>query len=411
MSLLPLAAGPRLGLLYALIFAGIGVAMPFLPLWLASLGLPPEVIGALVALPIAVKIVATAPLVALIDRGVTARALLVAGSLGLALTYALMPAAAARGWPVLAGAIALNAVAGAPLVPALDYLCLAAVRRDPRLAYARIRLGGSLGFLAASLAGGWLLGLVGERAGVTAFLAGLGLVSALGSAALAAGTAAEPARRTPPGSARLPLALRLAMAAAASAQASHAAVYAFGSIHWTSLGLTPPLIGAAWATGVVAEIAFFVLVGRVAALRDAPFRLLALGAGAALLRWAGLIGLSGLSGLSDLSGRSGPGLAAALLPLQALHGLTFGATQLGAMGALARLAPEAARGRAQGIYAASASLASAAATLASGAAVRQGGPLLAFALMLPVAALALVLTAAAARAGAARFVTRGEPRL
>ena len=36
-------------------------------------------------------------------------------------------------------------------------------------------------------------------------------------------------------------------------------------------------------------------------------------------------------------------------PLQALHGLTFGATHLGAMAALAALAPEAARGRAQGL--------------------------------------------------------------
>ncbi|ACL59817.1 MFS transporter [Methylobacterium nodulans] len=386
-----LPAGLRLGLLYAVIFAGIGVAMPFLPLWLASLSLGPDLIGALVALPIAVKIGATAPLMALIDRGVTARALLVAGSLGLALTYGAMPAAATFGWPILALVIALNAVAGAPLVPAVDYLSLAAVRRDPRLDYARIRLGGSLGFLAASLAGGWLLGLIGERAGVTAFLAGLGLVSAAGSALLTTGAAGErisgPEPR-PAGAAGLPVALWLAMAAGASIQASHAAVYAFGSIHWAGLGLSSPMIGAAWAIGVVAEIVFFALVGRVPTLRDAPFRLLALGAVAALLRWAGLAGLAAVP--------------ATVLPLQILHGLTFGATQLGAMGALSRLAPEGARGRAQGAYAAAAALASACATLASGAAVRAGGPLLAFALMVPAAGLGLALTLAAARRAGAR---------
>ena len=44
------AERPRAGaLLYAAVFAGIGVAMPFLPLWLAGLGLGPELIGALVA--------------------------------------------------------------------------------------------------------------------------------------------------------------------------------------------------------------------------------------------------------------------------------------------------------------------------------------------------------------------------
>ncbi|KMO19414.1 MFS transporter [Methylobacterium platani JCM 14648] len=375
--------GLRLALLYAAVFAGIGVAMPFLPLWLAGLGLGPELIGALVALPILVRIVATAPLVGLIDRGVPPRTLMVAGSLGLAATYALMPASAPLGWPALAGLIVVNAVAGAALVPCLDYQSLAAVRRDARLDYARIRLGGSLGFLAASLLGGWLLGFVGTG-GIPNFLAGLELASACGAALLLhRARAAVPASRAP-GRVPLPLALWLAIAAGAAIQASHAAVYAFGSIHWGLIGLSPAETGIAWGVGVVAEIGFFAAVGRIGWLRDAPFRLLGLGAAAALLRWGGLLAASGLPAL--------------VLPLQALHGLTFGATQLGAMAALSRLAPEGGRGAAQGTYAACAALASASATLASGAAYRAGGGPLAFALMLPMAGLGLVLTVAAARA-------------
>jgi PPP family 3-phenylpropionic acid transporter len=379
---LPLGDGPRLALLYAAVFAGIGVAMPFLPLWLAGLGLGPELIGALVALPILVRIVATAPLVGLIDRGLAPRTLMVAGSLGLAATYALMPAAAGLGWPVLAGLIVLNAVAGAPLVPCLDYQSLAAVRRGSGLDYARIRLGGSLGFLAASLLGGWLLGLLGTGS-ITHFLAGLELASACGAALLLRRAQGAPPGPRAPGRARLPAALWLAIAAGAAIQASHAAVYAFGSIHWGTLGLTPATTGFAWGIGVVAEIVFFALVGRIPGLRDAPFRLLTLGAVAALLRWAGLLAASGLPAL--------------VLPLQALHGLTFGATQLGAMAALSRLAPEGGRGAAQGTYAACSALASATATLASGAAYRAGGGPLAFGLMLPVAGLGLALTVAAAR--------------
>lgn len=377
---LSLGDGPRLALLYAAVFAGIGVAMPFMPLWLASLGLGPERIGALVALPILVRIAVTAPLVGLIDRGIPARRLMVAGSLGLAATYALMPAAAPLGWPVLAALIALNAVGAAPLVPSLDYQSLAAVRRDPRLDYARIRLGGSLGFLAASLLGGWLLGLVGTGS-IPSFLAGLELAAACGAALLLRGAEGGPPRARSSGRGRLPAALWLAVAAGAAIQASHAAVYAFGSIHWVSLGLAPATTGLAWGLGVVAEIAFFALVGRVPGLRDAPFRLLGLGAVAALLRWAGLLAASGLPAL--------------VLPLQALHGLTFGATQLGVMAALSRLAPEGARGAAQGTSAACAALASASATLASGVAYRAGGGSLAFGLMLPVAGLGLALTLAA----------------
>ncbi|MFH6782433.1 MULTISPECIES: MFS transporter [Methylobacterium] len=383
--------GLRLALLYAAVFAGIGVAMPFLPLWLAGLGLGPELIGALVALPILVRIVATAPLVGLIDRGVPPRTLMVAGSLGLAATYALMPLAASLSWPLLAGLIALNAVAGAALVPCLDYQSLAAVRRRPDLDYARIRLGGSLGFLAATLLGGWLLGFVGTG-GIPGFLAGLELASACGAALLLRREAAAAPRRREPGRVRLPAALWLAIAAGAAIQASHAAVYAFGSIHWGSLGLSPAETGIAWGVGVVAEIGFFAVAGRIAWLRDAPFRLLALGAVAALLRWAGLLAASGLPAL--------------VLPLQALHGLTFGATQLGAMAALSRLAPEGGRGAAQGTYAACASLASASATLASGAAYRAGGGPLAFGLMLPVAGLGLALTLAAARASRTGAVAR-----
>ncbi|KMO09936.1 MFS transporter [Methylobacterium indicum] len=375
--------GLRLALLYAAVFAGIGVAMPFLPLWLAGLGLGPELIGALVALPILVRIVATAPLVGLIDRGVAPRTLMVAGSLGLAATWALMPPAASLSWPLLAGVIVVNAVAGASLVPCLDYQSLAAVRRRPDLDYARIRLGGSLGFLAATLLGGWLLGVVGTG-GIPNFLAGLELASACGAALLLRRESATAPARRASGRVRLPAALWLAIAAGAAIQASHAAVYAFGSIHWVGLGLSPAETGIAWGVGVVAEVGFFAVAGRIPFLRDAPFRLLGLGAVAALLRWGGLLAAAGLPTL--------------VLPLQALHALTFGATQLGVMAALSRLAPEGGRGAAQGTYAACAALASASATLASGAAYRAGGGSLAFGLMLPVAGLGLAFTLAAARA-------------
>ncbi len=382
-SPLPLGDGPRLALLYAAVFAGIGVAMPFMPLWLSGLGLGPELIGALVALPILVRIAVTAPLLGLIDRGVPARRLMVAGSLGLAATYALMPASASLGWPVLAAIIALNAVGGAPLVPSLDYQSLAAVRRDPRLDYARIRLGGSLGFLAASLLGGWLLGIMGTGS-IPGFLAGLELASACAAALLLRRAEGGPPRPRKAGRVRLPAALWLAIAAGAAIQASHAAVYAFGSIHW---------VGSAWrrrrraSPGASASSPRSRSSPSSAAFRS-PRRAVpaprARGRRAALLRWAGLLAVSGLPAL--------------VVPLQALHGLTFGATQLGAMAALSRLAPEGGRGAAQGVYAACAALASASATLASGAAYRAGGGAFAFGLMLPVAGLGLVLTLAAARA-------------
>ena len=371
----------RLSLLYAVVFVEIGIAMPFMPVWLSALGLDASVIGLLLALPIATRIVATAPLMSLIDRGVGAQSLLVAGSLALAATYALMPAGAACGWPLLAGLVLANAVAGAPLVPSIDYLTLAAVRLRPGLDYARIRMSGSVAFLIANLAGGALLTATGERLAVPLLLTALALIAS--GVAVAGGSVAASAPRIEPGPRpRLPRRLRLCIGAAAAIQASHAAIYAFGSIHWTAHGLSTAIVGGLWGVGVMAEIVLFALAGRLPARWRTPFRYLALGGCAAVLRALGMF----------LFGDN----LAALVALQSLHGLTFGATQLGAMAAVSGFAPEGARGRAQGTLSAANAIAAAGATLVSGFAYRAGGPL-AFLLMGPLALAGLGLAAAAAR--------------
>ena len=373
----------RLGLLYAVVFVEIGIAMPFMPVWLGALGLDAGLIGLLLALPIATKVVATRPLMGLIDRGVRPRTLLVVGSLTLAVSYALMPAAAALAAVLLALLIVVNAVAQAPLVPSIDYLTLAAARRSKRIDYARIRLCGSVAFLAANLAGGALLGVLGNQVAVPLLLTGLALAATLVAAMgrEIAPTAAPPAQAgtAPP----LPRVLWLSIAAAALIQASHAAIYAFGSLDWARHGVSPPWIGTLWAVGVAAEIALFAWVGRWPAHWRSPFRLLGLGAGAALLR---ALGLSFADG--DL---------AVLLPLQMLHGLTFGATHLGVMAAVSGFAPEGARGRAQGTVGASTALVSALATLACGAVYRSLGGPATFLMMAPLALAGLGLVALAQR--------------
>ena len=380
----------RLSLLYAVVFVEIGIAMPFLPLWLGALGLDASVIGLLLALPIATRIVATAPLMSLIDRGVAARSLLIAGSLGVALTYGLMPAGAALGWPLLAALTVLNAVAAAPLVPSIDYLTLAAVRREPRLDYARIRLSGSVAFLAANILGGALLGALGEAVAVPLLLTGLALVASLVAVASRTVAAPPPPSDAPGPSPRLPACLWLAIAAAAAIQASHAAIYGFASLHWTAHGIATAWVGTLWAIGVGAEIVLFAGIGFLPPSWRTPFRLLAMGGVAALVRAVGMTFLG-----TELP---------AVVALQCLHGLTFGATQLGAMAAVSAFAPDGARGRAQGTLSAVNALASACATLLSGLAYRDGGALV-FALMAPLALSGLGFAMVAARA--ARRAGRG----
>lgn len=376
----------RLSLLYAVVFVEIGIAMPFMPVWLDALGLDARVIGLLLALPIATRILATAPLMSLIDRGIGPQRLVLAASLGVALTYGTMPSVAGFGWPVLAAVVILNAVAAAPLVPSIDFLTLSAVRRDPRLDYARIRVAGSVAFLAANLAGGAMLVELGGRVAVPVFLTGFALIAALVAAAIRLGDAARPPPPVAGPRPALPASLWFSILAAAAIQSSHAAIYGFASIHWTAHGFSTATVGALWATGVGAEIVLFAIAGRLPERWKSPFRLLALGGAAALARALGMTVLGG-----------------ELLPvvaLQTLHGLTFGATQLGAMAAVSRFAPEGARGRAQGTLSAASALAAACATLLSGVVYRAGGPL-AFALMAPAALAGLAFVAMAARAARA----------
>ena len=73
--------GPRLSALYAASFIGIGVYLAFFPVWLESRALSPALIGLIVAIPIVVRIVLTAPLLALADHSLGPR-LLIAGACG-----------------------------------------------------------------------------------------------------------------------------------------------------------------------------------------------------------------------------------------------------------------------------------------------------------------------------------------
>ncbi len=92
-------------------------------------------------------------------------------------------------------------------------------------------------------------------------------------------------------------------------------------------------IGALWALGVLAEIVLFAVSAR---LPLNPLALLFAGAAGAVLRWGAM------------AFDPPPAL---LLILQCLHALSFGATHLGALGAVARAAPAGLGASAQGYLA------------------------------------------------------------
>ncbi|MEJ1938504.1 MFS transporter, partial [Nostoc sp. NIES-2111] len=230
-----------------------------------------------------------------------------------------------------------------PTMPLCDVLTISAVKRHPRLHYGRIRLWGSITYLAANLGAGVLIGVWGAASVPFAIAASAVLALAAALFAPAPERAVQPAADAPPrGRRRIPPVLMLVIAGAAVVQASHAMIYAFGSISFEAAGFPPSAVGVLWAVGVLAEILLFAAFGGAVGTGFPAFTFLAIGAASAVLRW----------------GLMAAGPPAWLLPvLMAMHGLSFGATHLGTIGACALYAPELSRARSQGVFVSATALA------------------------------------------------------
>lgn len=376
-------------MLFAAQFFVFGVILPFLPAVLAERGLGAAEVAAVLASGAAVRLVAGPAGGRLADALAAPRAVLAVAAL-----IALLAAAGlwwAAGFVALLAVHAVLSVGMAPIVPLTDALAVAAARREG-FDYGPVRAAGSIAFIAASLAAGFAVEWRGLDAAVALIVIGL---AATALAALALPGAPAPPRAGPRGAAGflVPLGngpLRWLILVSALVHGGHAFYYAFGTLHWQAAGLSAGLIGALWATGVVAEIALF-LWGRGLVRRLGAVGLSLIGAGCGVLRWT----------VTALT--ADPWI---LFPLQILHAGTFGAQHLGAMMVLGRVIPPGQAGTAQTLYAAlGAGLPIGVLTLACGPlyAAFGGGGYLAMAAMSLAAVPAVLmlgrsLTAAGARA-------------
>jgi PPP family 3-phenylpropionic acid transporter len=363
----------RLSALYAALFFVTGIQLPYLPIWLAWVGLTPREIATISACPLLVRTLAMPIIAYAADRRQDHRRFLII--LTWALLVALLLLAQMRTfWPIFWCSL-LAALAWTSMTPLAETMALGAMT-SARLDYGRLRLWGSLGFTAAALLTGWAVAWSDPGAVLGLLLAASGLL-ALSAHALEPGSARRgPPPRRPP--LRLTEALSLLgsrtflalLLAAGAVQATHAAFYTFGVLNWSRLGISTLVAGLLWTVAVAAEIVVFACSGSLVA-RLGPVPMLAAGAVAGIVRWSAM----GFDPAVWL-----------LFVLQALHGLTFGATHVGAMHALARLAPEGQGATAQALYAAASGILIAAATVLVGPLYADygGGAYLAMAAMAAV---------------------------
>lgn len=209
--------------------------------------------------------------------------------------------------------------------------------------YGRIRLWGSLTFVIASFLGGVAIEKFGGGAGI--WLIAIGCAATVVTAQLLPreDTHVEGAEAVlaplwhasePRALLRIP-AFRLFLIAGGLTMAAHATFLTFGTLLWQKQGFSGVTIGTLWAIGVAFEVLLFSVSGRVVAVFGAA-RLIAIGAAVSVLRWALM--------------SADPPLAA-LVPLTALHGITYGATHIGAIHFINAAVPRHATGTAQALYA------------------------------------------------------------
>jgi PPP family 3-phenylpropionic acid transporter len=267
------------------------------------------------------------------------RFLIVLAWAGLAAALAL--AQSASFWPILVLSV-LFAVATATVMPLTETVAMTGVKAAG-LDYGRMRLWGSLSFIAATFCGGLLVDRFGAPAAVWLVVAGAaltvlaahGLARPIGLGRLKAATA-QPRIRLADAAGLLRSRLFLTFLLAVGAvQAAHATFYTFGTLHWAAQGYSNGWSGALWAIGVAAEIVLLAFSGAAVRLIGA-IELIVLGAGAAVLRWLAM-------------GFDPP--LVLLVPLQVLHAVTYGATHIGAFYFMTQALPERHAGTAQALYA------------------------------------------------------------
>jgi PPP family 3-phenylpropionic acid transporter len=329
----PLSFGfvPRVAAIYAGLFMLVGIQLPFFPLWLKVKGLDAQQIGIVLAAPMVVRLFAIPAAARIAEHTGALRGMIAATLAAATLGFALL--GFANGFLAILMLFALASAALSPASPLAETYALRGLGQRNR-AYGPVRLWGSVAFIVGTFAAGYAVDALPAHDLIWLIVAAVAL-SALAGAAL------EPmdfAPAAPHGRSRQLLtdpAFLALTAAAGLIQGSHAVYYGFSALDWSKAGLGGTMIAALWALGVLAEIALFAAQGRLPAFIT-PVALIVIGGAGGALRW--------LAMAFDPP-------AAALPLLQLLHGLSFGATHLGALALLVKIAPEGRGATAQGYYA------------------------------------------------------------
>jgi PPP family 3-phenylpropionic acid transporter len=320
--------------LFLAYFAFIGLFSPYLSLYLAALGLSIAQIGVLMAVPQVLRIVGPPFWGWLADRGGSRVLLLRVSSVGACLAALLLPLAGGH-FAALLPALAMLFFMTAAQMPIGEAMAMQLAGGDAGR-YGRLRVWGSMGFIAGVVAMGPVLDAWGTHSLPWWTAAVLGVLAASAWTMRVVPPSAVPTPAT-----RVRERLREPRVQAFFASAflmifAHAGLYAFLSLYLAGLGYSKTAIGLLWALGVVAEIGVFWIQRRLFE-RFGALRLLDASLWVAAVRFV-LIGVAAHS-------------LPALVVAQLLHAVTFGIHHSATMATLQRWFEPGQHARAQALYA------------------------------------------------------------
>ena len=322
----------RIALVYFFLFGAVGILLPYLPPYLKALGFTGSEVGVVGGIPSLLQIGVPLAWGFVADRTRRPVRLLQVAAFGAVLAFA--PLLGAHGFVAVVAVIATYGLFSSTLSPLADSVAVVAAR-EAGTEYARLRLWGSVGFIVTTYAFG--LWLSGPGHAADAVPATLGLLSLMAVSTLLLRPGVPP-QAVPALDDVLRLAARPGLMLFLGACLIHWAAlgpfHVLFAIHLEDLGVSARDVGAGLAVAVLAEVAVMRFFHRLRA-RWPIYGILAIAFLASALRWW-------------LTAHLGAGPA--LVWVQLLHGLSFGAFFVAAIHHLERTVPEGLRATGRALF-------------------------------------------------------------
>lgn len=314
----------RIATYYLVVFAALGALLPYLPLVLSSRGLSARAVGGVLVIGPLLNLVAPGAWAWVADTFGMRERLMAIAPAGCALGVLLL--IPDGGWQGAAIAMFVISACRSPIVPMADAASHALLGHDGA-GFARIRVWGSVGFVASAAVFGWA-----DGSGDVVLLFGVAAAAYLVGAVVAGrGGATWQPRQT-----------GVALRALAEARATgltalfaggvfyyfgHGSYDAFIGLHLRAMGFGDRVVGYAWAAGVLTEIVLMLAIRPVIERVDGA-KLLVVAGLTASVRWALLSWVTHV---------------VAVVAVQMLHAVTFGLWYLAMVGYVQARASESLR--------------------------------------------------------------------